>query len=154
MRIALILMGFISFNQVYSQSGSKGKYKPMPEIKFGEEKKSDKKIEKEAPVKKGTKLPNSSCVSYWKKNEASCADGGYNYTFTNNCSDPLDVFYAIERNNGDWSYGVYGSLKAGKTFSVWACRINDNVVVLSRSPGSGVKFPSDSELKKTYSTRQ
>lgn len=62
----------------------------------------------------------------------------------NQCNQPMDLKFAIERTDGKWSSGVvFGLNPQAINDSAWTCASTGRYRIFARSPGSSAAFPDE-----------
>ncbi|MBL7846533.1 MAG: hypothetical protein JNL40_03620 [Cyclobacteriaceae bacterium] len=88
------------------------------------------------------------CITIEQKYLSGC---GYMLKLTNKCTKAVDVWWATERESGDWNMGTE-SIKVGKMKETSGCIQTGRYVVLTKEANDYLsKVPTEKELKSILS---
>lgn len=94
-------------------------------------------------------LSTYSCITSTSVVSNHCTSGSIELTFTNNCSEEMDVRFAIKRNNGQWEISSDKKIKAGtvsQSTTNWICEASGKYYYWAATTASN-KLISPQEVK-------
>jgi len=86
-------------------------------------------------------VASAQCVTYKTKRGDSCGnEKSIDVTFTNNCSDILDIYHCMQRPDRSWSCSLSTDIKPGKKAQIWMCESTGRVFYDTRQAGTNDQF--------------